>query len=89
MVVTARVGLVGKSLLGRLLDESEADIVEFRAEHWTIAVDALVRYGKGRHRAALNVGDCLSYALARSIGEPLLCLGDDFRQTDLPLVLAP
>lgn len=52
-------------------------------------MDALVRYGKGRHRAALNVGDCLSYALARSIGEPLLCLGDDFRQTDLPLVLAP
>ena len=86
IVLTARIGLVGKSLLARLLDESGVDVVDLRREHWTVAVDAFVRYGKGRHPAALNFGDCLTYAVARVAGEPLLCIGGDFSQTDLPLV---
>lgn len=56
------------------------------AEHWTVAVDAFARYGKGRHAAALNVGDCLTYAVARLAGDPLLCVGDDVPKTDLDLV---
>lgn len=48
-------------------------------DHWSIAVDAFARYGKGRHLAALNFGDCLTYAVAKLSGEPLLCLGDVVR----------
>lgn len=86
MVLVARAGLVGKSLLARLLDEAEVKIIEFTADHWTVAVDAFIRYGTGRHPAALNFGDCLTYAVARLTGEPLLCVGDDFVRTDLRLV---
>lgn len=44
------------------------------------------RYGKGRHSAALNVGDCCAYALAERTGIPLLCTGDDFAATDLEVI---
>lgn len=47
------------------------------------------RFGKGRHRARLNLGDCCSYALARHAGEPLLYKGDDFSHTDIPAVSLP
>ena len=46
---------------------------------------AFLRYGKGRHPTGLNYGDCLTYAVARLSGLPLLCVGDDFAQTDLTL----
>jgi ribonuclease VapC len=86
MVLAARLGLPGKTLLARLVSEAELDVIPFTAEHWMVAVDAFVRFGKGRHPAALNYGDCLSYAVARLAGEPLLCRGDDFARTDLPVV---
>jgi ribonuclease VapC len=47
---------------------------------------ALLRFGKGRHPAGLNFGDCFSYALAKATGEPLLFVGDDFSQTDVAVV---
>jgi ribonuclease VapC len=50
-----------------------------------LAVAAWRRFGKGRHPASLNFGDCFSYALAKRLGAPLLCTGDDFAQTDLAL----
>jgi ribonuclease VapC len=50
-----------------------------------LARTAFWRFGKGRHRAGLNFGDCFVYALAQTTGEPLLCKGDDFRHTDLTL----
>lgn len=87
IVLTSRIGLIGKTLLVRLIDELEAEVVDVAVGHWAIAVDAFLQYGKGRHPAALNSGDCLTYAVARVAAEPLLCLGDDFPQTDLPLVL--
>jgi ribonuclease VapC len=49
----------------------------------TFAREAFLRFGKGRHVAALNLGDCFSYALAKRLGEPLLFKGDDFTKTDL------
>ena len=52
-----------------------------------IALEAWWRYGKGRHAAGLNFGDCFSYALSRATGEPLLFKGMDFSKTDLPSVL--
>ena len=56
------------------------------ALHWPVALDAFQRYGKGRHPAALNFGDCLTYAVASHPNRPLLCVGGDFRQTDLDVV---
>jgi ribonuclease VapC len=53
------------------------------------ARSAFNRFGKGRHRAGLNYGDCLSYAAAMSLGEPLLCKGDDFIHTDVAILQVP
>jgi ribonuclease VapC len=85
LVLVARLGHAGKTLLARFLQEAEIEVVEFTVDHWTIAADAYVAYGKGRHRAGLNFGDCMTYAVAKLAGEPLLCLGDDFPATDLEL----
>lgn len=85
LVLCSRLGRAGKTLLARFLQEAEIEVVAFTAEHWTVAADAFIAYGKGRHRAGLNFGDCMAYAVARLAGEPLLCLGDDFPTTDLEL----
>ena len=58
----------------------------FDDAHANMALDAYSRFGKGRHPAALNFGDCCAYAVASALGEPLLCIGDDFAKTDLLLV---
>lgn len=52
-----------------------------------MALDAYLRFGKGRHPAALNLGDCLTYAVCRVLDHPLLCVGDDFPHTDLQMAL--
>jgi ribonuclease VapC len=52
-------------------------------EHFSRAVGAYLRYGRGRHRAALNFGDCISYAMADFLHEPLLYVGGDFVYTDI------
>jgi ribonuclease VapC len=54
-------------------------------EHGELARQAFHDFGKGRHKAGLNFGDCFSYALAKSAGEPLLFKGNDFSQTDIVL----
>jgi len=87
IVMAAKLGLSGRTLLARFLQESRLLTIPFGDDHWSVAVDAFVRFGKGRHQAALNFGDCLTYAVARLADEPLLCLGDDFAQTDLVLAL--
>jgi ribonuclease VapC len=86
IVLGARLGVPGRTLLARFVQESGLVVVPFGDDHWGAAVDAFLRYGKGRHPAGLNFGDCLTYAVARLADEPLLCLGDDFAQTDLQLV---
>jgi len=60
-------------------------ILPFDEAHWRVATDTFIRFGKGRHPAALNFGDCMAYATARVAGQPLLCIGNDFVQTDLDL----
>ena len=69
--------------LDSLLRRLEVDIIPFTAEHAALAREGFRRFGKGRHPAALNFGDCLAYALARARNEPLLFKGDDFAQTDV------
>lgn len=89
LVLCARLGHVGQSLVARFVQEAELDVIEFTADHWTAGVDAFLRYGKGRHPAGLNFGDCMAYAVSRVNQEPLLCKGDDFPATDLDLVMSP
>lgn len=86
LVLAGKTGLDPLPIVGRIVQEFAMAEVPFAAEHWREASDAFLRYGKGRHPAALNFGDCLTYAVAKLSGEPLLALGDDFAQTDLPLV---
>lgn len=85
IVLTARLRRDVQGLLRGLLLEWEAEIVTFGEEHWREAVSAYARFGRGRHRAQLNFGDCMAYAVAKLAAEPLLCTGDDFPKTDLAL----
>jgi ribonuclease VapC len=85
IVLSARLNQDARGVLSRFLMEGSIATVPFGDAHFAAAVDAWLRYGKGRHPASLNFGDCLSYATARLAGEPLLCVGNDFAQTDLPL----
>src|SRR5215470_8579902 len=86
IVLTARLGPPGKTVLARFLQENSIETVAFGEAHASVALDAYSRFGKGRHPAALNFGDCCTYAVASGAGEPLLCVGDDFTKTDLLLV---
>lgn len=85
IVLVARIGAGGKSLLARFLQECEIEVEPTTKEHWWVAVQAYERFGKRRNAAGLNFGDCLTYATASVAGEPLLCVGDDFPRTDLLL----
>ncbi|WP_342359398.1 type II toxin-antitoxin system VapC family toxin [Terrarubrum flagellatum] len=68
----------------RILDECAIVIVPVDEALARLAADAFSRFGKGRHPAKLNFGDCFAYALARARGLPLLFKGGDFSQTDIP-----
>jgi ribonuclease VapC len=83
MVLLGRYGEVGAPQLDRLLRGIGAEVVPVGEEQVALARDAALRFGRGRHAAALNFGDCFSYALSVARGEPLLFVGDDFSQTDV------
>jgi ribonuclease VapC len=71
------------SLLPALLQRAGIEVVPFTEHHATLAADAYATYGRGRHAASLNFGDCMTYAVARAAHAPLLFVGDDFARTDL------
>jgi ribonuclease VapC len=83
MVIEARFGEAGAAEFDRWIELAQIDIVPVSAELAAEARSAWRRYGKGRHPAALNYGDCFSYALARVCEEPLLYKGNDFSRTDI------
>ncbi|MDQ2877098.1 MAG: type II toxin-antitoxin system VapC family toxin [Actinomycetota bacterium] len=85
IVLASRLRNDPRDLLVRLLGEFGIAEVPFGDEHWREAVDAYLRFGRGRHKAQLNFGDCLTYAVARLANEPLLFVGNDFAATDLDL----
>ena len=85
IVLSARLGADGANLLAELLIVANAVVIDFGARHWREAVAAWQRFGKSRHGARLNFGDCLTYAVARVADEPLLAVGGDFAQTDIAL----
>lgn len=86
LVLTARMKRNATGSLLRFFQETGIEIVPFTDLHWQRAIDAYARFGKGRHPAGLNFGDCMTYATAALARQPLLCRGDDFRKTDIDLV---
>lgn len=82
MVVDARLPAAG-DLLNRFLRDGSVEIVPFDAAMFAAAAEAFTRYGRGRHRARLNFGDCMAYAVASVMRLPLLFKGDDFVHTDI------
>ncbi len=83
IVLSARLGIEPQAVLDRFLRDFGVVPVVFGERHWREALDAFRRFGKGRHPASLNFGDCLSYAAARVADHPLLFVGDDFPHTDI------
>ncbi|SMF22207.1 ribonuclease VapC [Tistlia consotensis] len=89
IVLTARKGGSGVQQLDLLLSVGGFEIVPFDAEQAFAAREAFERFGKGRHPAALNFGDCAVYALAATRAMPLLFKGNDFARTDIASVRTP
>jgi ribonuclease VapC len=83
MVLTARLGQDARPVVFAFLRRLEAEVVPFNEEHLDAAITAFIRFGRGRHPAALNFGDCMSYAVASAAGMPLLFTGEDFGRTDI------
>ncbi|MCY3837608.1 MAG: type II toxin-antitoxin system VapC family toxin [Gammaproteobacteria bacterium] len=89
IVVESRGGAEAGHELDAFLAHAEIEPAAVTAEHLEAARQAWRRFGKGRHPAALNFGDCFAYALARVAGEPLLFKGDDFAHTDIQAAMPP
>lgn len=85
LVVETQLGLEGLRQAEAFLRRADIILEPVTIEHGDLARQAFHDFGKGRHKAGLNYGDCFSYALAKAAGEPLLCKGNDFRQTDIAL----
>jgi len=86
IVIETRKGQPGGREFDLLVHKAQMEVVGMDTEQVQLARDAYSKFGKGRHPAGLNLGDCCSYALARSSGEPLLFKGDDFSKTDITAV---
>jgi ribonuclease VapC len=89
IVIEARHGADGLRALDRFIERAGIVVAAVDLEQGKLARDAFSRFGRGRHAAALNFGDCFSYALARVLGEPLLFKGEDFARTDVARVEMP
>ena len=88
IVVAAGYGASGLTRLRILLSDAEIELTAFDAEEAEVGLRAFRRYGKGSgHRAQLNFGDCLSYAMAKTRNLPLLFTGNDFVHTDVEAAL--
>lgn len=85
IVLARRLGADPERAIGDMLRDLQVTVVEFGAAHWQVALRAWDAYGKGRHPARLNLGDCMAYATAKVAGRPLLAKGDDFARTDIEL----
>jgi ribonuclease VapC len=83
MVATGALGSRSRGFIAQFLESFEVEVIPFGEAHWQVAAEAFVRFGKGRHPAALNYGDCMTYAIARIAEKPLLFIGNDFAQTDI------
>ena len=87
IVITAKKGESGGRELDLLLHRCQVETIGLNADQSEVARKGWLAYGKGRHPAGLNIGDCCSYALAKYSNEPLLFVGQDFGQTDVRVVV--
>jgi Uncharacterized protein conserved in bacteria len=87
-VAVGRSGTGAADDVEQLLVRCDANIIPLSTDQVEFARQAILVYGKGRHRAKLNFGDCFSYALAKAYMEPLLYKGKDFAETDIASALA-
>ena len=85
MEITPQLGPEGMRQAEAFIRRAGINMEPVTTDQGEMARQAFLDFGKGRHRAGLNFGDCFSYALAKATGEPLLCKGDDFSHTDLRL----
>jgi ribonuclease VapC len=83
VVIETKKGEGGGRELDLLLHRAQIEIAALDAGQFEIARRAYRQFGKGRHPAGLNIGDCCAYALSKSSGEPLLFIGEDFARTDV------
>jgi len=83
IVLSSKMHRDARPQLNEFLREAGAELIPMGPEHIDAAVDAFLKFGKGRHPAALNFSDCLTYAIAAVAGLPLLFTGDDFTKTDI------
>jgi ribonuclease VapC len=86
IVIESRLRPAGQDVVDRFLRDAQVDIVPVDADLADRAMSGWRRYGKGRHPAGLNFGDCFTYALADRTGYPVLCTGGDFAATDIAVV---
>ena len=84
IVLSARLERNTRGILANFMQETDTVAIPFTQAHYSAAHQVWLHFGKGRHPAALNYGDCAAYATALA-REPLLCTGEDFAQTDLEL----
>jgi len=89
IVVEARKSTAGAAALVKLLATAEIEVIPFDSGQAEIAMAAWRRYGRGRHPAGLNLGDCAAYALALTLNDSLLYKGEDFSKTDLLPAISP
>lgn len=87
LVLSRRDGVAGVERLRAFVDLAALDVASVDAAQAQTAIDAHLRFGRGRHPAKLNYGDCFAYALAKTLDAPLLFKGDDFARTDVASAL--
>jgi ribonuclease VapC len=83
MVVISQLNEAGLAELELLMNRAQIQVVPLNADHMRWALHGWRNYGKGRHKAELNLGDCFSYGLAKAMDAPLLFKGEDFEYTDV------
>ena len=83
MVAISRMGSSGFQEVLKVIQELDAEVRPLDLDLAIVCVEAFDKFGKGRHPASLNFGDCMVYALAKSEKMPVLCTGDDFSKTDI------
>lgn len=86
IVIEARLWPAGQDVVERFVREARIDLVPVGVDLAARAMSAWRRYGKGRHAAGLNFGDCFTYALAEQTGHPILCTGRDFAATGIAVL---
>jgi ribonuclease VapC len=89
IVLESRLGSPAAGAGHRFVRDALVDLVDLDSAAAERAIEGWRRFGKGRHRASLNLGDCFTYGLSMQLDEPILCVGEDFVETDAAVLRPP